>query len=190
MDKHKSTMKEMKDAFATIQLEDEEYSGLNCENVEEDLSEIDTRWCLVGHFLTDSHIDFQVMQHKMASLWRPGRGVYMKQLDSNRFLFQFYHKIDIRRVIEGSPWMFGKFHLVFERLKEGDNPRTVEIRNIDVWVQLHDMSTRYISQRVATDVGNYLGKYIDGDHNNFVGVWRDFLRIRVSIPLFHPLNVE
>lgn len=84
-------------------------------------------------------------------------------------------------MIEGSPWIFGRFHL-------GDNPRTVEIKNIDLWVQLHDMSHGFMSQRVATDVGNYLGKYIEGDHDNFIGVWREFLRIRISIPLDSPVK--
>lgn len=154
MDKQKAVMKEMEDVFATIQIEDDEYGGLNYENAKEDLSEIDTRWCLVGRFLTESTIDFLAMQHKMASLWRPGHGVYMKQLDTNRFLFQFYHEIDIKRVIEGSSWILGRFHLVFQRLKEGDNPKTIAINHIDLWVQLHDMNSGFMSQRVATDIGN------------------------------------
>lgn len=178
----------MEEAFAAIQIEEEEQGGLCYENDSEQLSEIDTRWCLVGRFLTDSHIDFQAMQHKMASLWRPGRGLYVKQLDNNRFLFQFYHELDISRVIEGSPWSFGRFHLVMERLKEGDNPRTLEISKIDLWVQLHGMSPGFMSQRVAMDVGNYIGSYVDGDPNNFVGVWRDYLRIRVSLPLNSPIK--
>lgn len=45
-----------------------------------------------------------------------------------------------------------------------------------------------MSQRVATDIGNYLGKYIEGDQNNCVGMWREFLRIRVSIPLDSPIK--
>lgn len=173
MDKQKASLKEMEDAFTTIQIKDEEYGGLNYENVTEDLSEIVIKWCLVGRFLTDSPIDFQAMRHKMASLWRPGRRVY--------------HEVDIKKVIEGSPWMFGRFHLVFQRLK-GDNPRTVEIKNIDLWVQLHDMSAGFMSQRVATDIGKYLSAYIDGDPNNFVGVWREFIRIRVSISLDSPIK--
>lgn len=176
MDKQKAYLQEMEEAFAIIQIEDEENGGLNYENTTEDLGEINTKWCLVGRFLTESPIDFQAMQHKMASLWRPGKGMYVKQLDANKFLFQFYHEIDIRRVVEGSPWMFGRFHLVLQRLKEGDNPRVVDVKEIDMWVQLHDMSAGFMSQRVAMDIGNYLGKYVDGDPNNFVGVWREYMR--------------
>lgn len=123
----------------------------------------------MGRFITDSTIDFQAMQHKMTTLQRPVRSVYIKQLDSNKFIFRFYHEVDIMRVIEGSPWTFGRFHLVFQRINERDNPRTLEIKKIDLWVQLHDMGAGFMSQRVATYIGNYTGMYVDGDPNNFVG---------------------
>lgn len=58
MNKQKSYIKEMEDVFATIHLEDEEQGGLNYENATEELSEIETKWCLVGRFRTDSTIDF------------------------------------------------------------------------------------------------------------------------------------
>lgn len=103
MSQNMSHIQEMEKTFAKIQIEEEEQGGLSYENDMEELSEIDTRWCLVGCFLTDSHIEFQTMQHKMASLWRPGRGLYVKPLEENKFIFQIYHEIDIKRVIEGSP---------------------------------------------------------------------------------------
>ncbi|KAK1399419.1 hypothetical protein POM88_009282 [Heracleum sosnowskyi] len=64
---------EMDEGFAMISLNEEEQDGLIYEENVGELSEIDTRWCLVGRFLTDSSIDSQAMQHKMASLWRPGK---------------------------------------------------------------------------------------------------------------------
>lgn len=128
------------------------------------------------------------MQHKLAALWRPGRGVYIKQLEANRFIFQFYHEVDIKRVIVGSPWTSGRFHLVLQLLEEGENPGAVEIKKMNLWVQLHDMRACFMSQRVIKDIGNYIGTYIDGDSNNFVGVWREFLCIRVSIPLDTPIK--
>lgn len=182
------SIQEMEEAFALVSIEEEDHGGINYGGTTDDLSEIDTRWCLVGKFLTDSPIDFQVMQHKMASLWRPGKGLYVKQIESNRFLFQFYHEVDIKRVMEGSPWTFGRFHLILERLREGDNPRTKPINRLDIWVQLHDMNAGFMSLRVVTDVGNYIGKFIESDPNNFVGVWREFLRIRVSLPIDVPIK--
>lgn len=114
----RNDFQEMMDDFAMIIMEDEKIGGITDAENDEGLTEIDTRWCLVGRFLTDSSIDFQLMQHKMASLWRPGKGMYVKQLEANRFLLQLYHELDITRVCNGSPWTFRRFHLVFVRLRE------------------------------------------------------------------------
>ncbi|XP_074352700.1 uncharacterized protein LOC141691848 [Apium graveolens] len=187
MASRKSPEEEMEENFARINLEEEE-GWLSYEDSCESLSEIDVRWCLVGRFLTESTIDFQAMQHKLISLWRPGKGMYVKELEPNRYLFQFYHEIDIKRVIDGSPWTFGRFQLLFERLREGDNPRAIEINKLDLWVQLHGMDPGFMSLRVVKDVGNYIGTFVESDTNNFVGVWRDFLRVRVTIDIDKPLK--
>ncbi|XP_074378017.1 uncharacterized protein LOC141719538 [Apium graveolens] len=184
----RNDIREMEESFSRFSIEDEEQGGLTYEENTPVISEIDTRWCLVGRFLTDSAIDFQAMQHKMASLWHPGKGMYVKQLEANRFLFQFYHEIDIKRVCDGSPWTFGRFHLVFERLHEGMDPRIMVINNLEIWVQLHGLGTGFMSQRVVTDIGNYIGKFVEADANNFVGVWRDHFRVRVSLALNAPLK--
>lgn len=51
------------------------------------------------------------------------------------------------------------------------------------------MNTRFMSQRVVTDIGNYIESFIESDANNFVGVWRDYLRIKVSLKLDNPLKI-
>lgn len=78
--------------------------------------------------------------------------------------------------------------MIFEHMKEGDNPKTLEINKLDLWVQLHGMNAGFMSQRVVTDVGNYIGKFVESDENNFVGVWREYLRVRVTIDLKKPLK--
>ncbi|KAK1400239.1 hypothetical protein POM88_010102 [Heracleum sosnowskyi] len=90
--------------------------------------------------------------------------------------------------MEGSPWTFGRFQLLFERLKTGDNPRTLTINKLELWVQLHETDSGFISQRVVKDIGNYIGTFVELDSNNFVGVWRDYLRVRVSISIDNPLK--
>lgn len=178
----------MEASFARFKLDDEEEGGISYDENAEEFSEIDDRWCLVGRFLTESPIDFQAMPHRMTALWRPGKGMYVKEVDRNRYVFQFYHEIDIARVIEGSPWTFGRFHLIFERMKEGDNPRMMEINKLDLWVQLHGMNAGFMSQRVVTDVDNYIGKFVVSDENNFAGFWREYLRVCVTIDLKQSLK--
>ncbi|XP_062104125.1 uncharacterized protein LOC133815285 [Humulus lupulus] len=184
----------LEDQYMNISLENEEEEDLIYDQGVEDLSEVDARWCLVGRFLTDRCFDFQAMQHKMASLWRPGRGVYVKELEQNRYLFQFYHEVDISRVMEGSPWTFDRVPLVFERLKVGENPRAMVLNRLHFWVQLHGMTPGFMSERMVRDIGNRIGDFVESDLNNFNGVWRDYMRIRVllnvDLPVKRKMNIK
>ncbi|KAF4387245.1 hypothetical protein F8388_008879 [Cannabis sativa] len=96
-------------AWVDMCLEEEE----NAEAIFEDEDEaevdpeFDDRLCLVGKLLTRKVTDYQ----------KPGKGMYVKILEQNRFLFQFYHEIDIQRVINGSPWTYDRKQLIIERLK-------------------------------------------------------------------------
>uniref|UniRef100_A0A803PLX8 Zinc knuckle CX2CX4HX4C domain-containing protein n=1 Tax=Cannabis sativa TaxID=3483 RepID=A0A803PLX8_CANSA len=147
--------------YANFRIEDEEEDSLIYAGENDDLAEIDDRWCLVGRFLTNRSVDFQAMQNKMATLWQPGRG---------------------------SPWTFDRVPLIFERLKQGENPRTVTLNKLDFWVQIHNLSTGFMLERVVRDLGNFVGTFIKADPNNFIGVWRDYLRIRVKINIDCPLK--
>ncbi|KAM6543681.1 hypothetical protein CsatB_008128 [Cannabis sativa] len=178
----------MEEQYAAFSIHDDDEEGLIFEAGADGLAEIDDRWLLVGRFLTNRAIDFQAMQNKIATLWQPGRGLYMKELDSNLFLFQFYHEVDIERVIEGSPWTFDRASLIFERVKSGENPRSIPLVKLDLWVQLYNLTVGFMSDKVIQGVGNYIGSFIKSDPNNFSGVWRDYLRIRVSIRVDKPLK--
>lgn len=45
-----------------------------------------------------------------------------------------------------------------------------------------------MSQRIVKDNGNYIGNFVESDPNNSVGVWREYLRVRVSISIEKPLK--
>lgn len=82
-------------------------------NVNEQLSNgFEANFCVVGRFLTEGYVEFPAMQHTLAALWRSGKGVYMKELETNLYLFQFYREVDVRRVMDGSPWSFNRRVLV------------------------------------------------------------------------------
>ena len=169
-----SNPQRLEEDFGGISLEDEEVGGLSLA-AEIDEEDFDVRWCLVGRFLNAGVIDTQEMQHMMAFLWKRGKGLYVKELGKNLFLFQFYHEIDIQRVIAGSPWTYERKHLIFHRLREGDNPRTIVLNKLDLWIQLFDVQHGFRSSSVVQTIGNYIGRFLESDINNFSGVWREFL---------------
>lgn len=77
-----------------VALDNEEEAGYEVIAEEEDEQNqyghgFNAKLCIVGRFIVDGKTDFLAMQHTLAALWKPGKGVYMKELDSNLYLFQF-----------------------------------------------------------------------------------------------------
>ncbi|KAF4349769.1 hypothetical protein G4B88_029517 [Cannabis sativa] len=169
--------------WADICLEDEEeHEALFDDDcIGEEEADFDYRWCLVGRLLSGKVSDFKIFQNIMADLWKPGKGITIKILDQNRFLFQFYHEIDIQRVIDGSPWTYDRKQLIIERLKQDENPRMVALNSLDMWVQIHELKSGFKTDWAIREAARYIGTLVTSDPNNFNGVWRDYLRVRVKI---------
>lgn len=180
-------------AINNISLEDEDEGGLEIisdfqsEN-EQSLVGFDAKLCVVARFLSKGQMDFPAMQQTMAVLWKPGKGVYINNLEPYLFLFQFFHEVDVKRVMEGCMWSFNRKALVMRRLQEGEKPRSVELNTMDLWVQVYDLNIGFMTERVITEVGNNNGKFVASCPSNFKGVWREYLRIRVTTDLRKPLK--
>ncbi|KAM6561714.1 hypothetical protein CsatA_030953 [Cannabis sativa] len=182
------TMEDLGHQWADLQVEDENEVGLLFDQEEVLVDEFDGRWCLVGKLLSDRPADFDSLRNVMASLWRPGKGMYVKELETNRFLFQFFHEVDIGRVLEGTPWTFNKSLLLVERIQGGENPRTKSLNSMEIWVQVYNLEIGFRSDRVLQGVGAYIGKYVSSCPKNFAGIWRDYFRVRVQINVEKPLK--
>ncbi|KAH1114870.1 hypothetical protein J1N35_008248 [Gossypium stocksii] len=48
----------------------------------------------------------------MANLWHPLGGIQISDLGEKRYLFRFFHKVDVEHVMSGTPWTFNNHLLV------------------------------------------------------------------------------
>ncbi|KAJ8748273.1 hypothetical protein K2173_000845 [Erythroxylum novogranatense] len=124
----------------------------------------------------------------MASIWRPVKGLLIKDLGNNVFIFQFFHPFDVERVLKDEPWNYQQHPLLLHVLQSHENPRQIDLVKLVLWVQVHNILAGFVSERVARDAGNYLGEYIESDARNYTCIWRDFMRIRVAIDIRNPLK--
>ncbi|XP_057794257.1 uncharacterized protein LOC131010642 [Salvia miltiorrhiza] len=176
---------------------EEQMASLNLSNEDDELilddeitadSTVSVDLCLVGRFLTDQPINFNLMRSRLASIWRPGKGVFMKDIGQGRFIFQFFHELDLKRVYEGGPWAFGNFPLILHRLKKGEFPLSVPLDLLPFWVQIHDLPAGFLTEGVGKLLGNFIGSFMEYDNTNSSGVWRQYMRIRVGIRVNDPLK--
>lgn len=182
-------VQELEIGCKNMSLEADEEIGVDLPDETEELAaKIDLQHAMVGRFLTDKHIKFDYMQQVLASVWRPVMGMRIKEIRPNLYIFQFFHEKDISRVLDRGPWGFENYTLVCKRLGANDIPKKTVLFFLDIWVQIFDLPCGYISERIAGLIGNHLGTFISNDPNNFVGGWRNYLRIRVSIDVRLPLK--
>lgn len=79
--------------------EDEEELVLNAEKKESVVE--DLHLCLVGRFIKDRSIRSHIMKDRMSKVWRLVKGVMIKEATPRIFLFQFFHQLDMDKVLKG-----------------------------------------------------------------------------------------
>ncbi|XP_040932119.1 uncharacterized protein [Gossypium hirsutum] len=143
---------------------------------------------LVGCFLTASVIHFPAMRSTLVNLWHPVWGVQIRDMGEKMYLFQFFHIMDMERVIKGSPWTFNNYLLLLYKLNWGEDPLQVPLVMTPFWVQIHDVPIGLFFESLAVQMGNFLGVFLKYDGSNLGKENRNFMRIRVQIDVRRPLK--
>lgn len=87
----------------------------------------DSELCLVGCFLTVGLIHFPAMRSTMENLWHPVKGIQILDIGEKKFLFCFFHVMDMEHVFNGSPCTFNNHLLLLHRLSIMEHPLKVPI---------------------------------------------------------------
>ncbi|KAG8652544.1 hypothetical protein MANES_06G103266v8 [Manihot esculenta] len=119
----------------------------------------DPSLCLVGRFLTNRPINFNAMEHTLAALWQPFEQVSVRREEGDLYVFQFYHAIDVQRVLDMRPCTFNN-HLL----------------------------PGFFSERVVARIGNELGVFLASDPYNFLGPRKSYVRLRYYHDLSKPIH--
>ncbi|KAH1083136.1 hypothetical protein J1N35_022897 [Gossypium stocksii] len=109
----------MKEELANLSLLDDEEEAFQGESVVVDST---YQNYLVGHCLTDSVVHFPSLRNTMADLWHPIGGVCIIDLGDKRYLFQFFHEVDVHWVLVGASWFFNNHLLILQRLLNSEDP--------------------------------------------------------------------
>ncbi|KAH1056793.1 hypothetical protein J1N35_034858 [Gossypium stocksii] len=124
----------------------------------------------------------------MVSLWHPVRGAQIRDLGEKMYLFQFFHVMDMNRVLKGSLWTFNNHLLVLHRLQCGEDPLKVRLIYTHFWVQVHDVPVGLFSEKLAAQLGNFLRSFLEYDCANLGKENRNYMRIRVQMDIRRPLK--
>lgn len=171
-----------------LRLSDDEEEVLSFRRQGSRETKVDVELCLVGRFLTQKSLRVHMMKERMATIWEPVLGVAIKESKKGVFLFQFFHKIDMQKVINGGPWNFDGHLLILSRLGARDIPAQVPLFHVFFWIQVHDLPFGFMSLEVGQGLRNYIGEFVEYDAKNNSSFWKSYMRIRVKLDVRKPLK--
>ncbi|MBA0721709.1 hypothetical protein Golax_009223, partial [Gossypium laxum] len=106
------------------------------------------------------------MKSMMANLWHPVKGIQILDIGENDFSFRFFHKIDMDKVVKGSPRTFNNPLLMLHCLTKGEDSLKVPLINANFLVQIHEIPTGFFIESLARQLGNFLRKFLEYDGTN------------------------
>ncbi|KAH1080051.1 hypothetical protein J1N35_019812 [Gossypium stocksii] len=164
--------------MASLNLLDEEEEAFH-----EEAAVVDTSFqlCLVGGCLTDSVVHFPSLRNTLADLWHSIWGICISNLGEKRILFQFFHKVDISRVLAGTQWFFNNHLLVLHRIQPGEIPSLVPLNLIEFWVQVHDLPSRMVTEHMTKQFGDFISQFLEYDMAFRPPNYQNYMRIRVRL---------
>ncbi|MBA0626364.1 hypothetical protein Godav_004043 [Gossypium davidsonii] len=86
--------------------------------------------------------------------------------------------------MSGTPWTFNNHLLLLHRLQEGDDLNLVPLCYAYFWVQVHDLPSRFFSDYVAEQLGDFVGKFLEHDIKQITqGHGNRFCQKRINLGL-------
>jgi hypothetical protein len=85
----------------------------------------------------------------MRSAWNPAKEVTWRKLEDNLFSVQFGCVADWHKAMNMRPWLFrNNFGLLMEEYDGFQNPRTIVLNKIAVWVRVLQLPDNYLKEPV------------------------------------------
>ena len=143
--------------------------------------------CLLGKLVTDKFFSKEALKAMMLRLWGASRGITVKTIKDNLFVFQFPDEYERTRVMNGSPWLFDNSLLALKEFDGSTPAAQVQFTHSWIWVQLHGIPLYYMTRETGERVGGTIGmvKEVDVPENG-VG-WGNALRVRLYLDFTQPI---
>ncbi|MBA0630676.1 hypothetical protein Godav_002747 [Gossypium davidsonii] len=170
----------MVDELANLQIAKDE-DDLVCDQEYGEEIDDEFKLCLVGKVLTNSAVHFSSMRTVLRKLWHPLEGVLITKMEDKIVLFQFYNKLDLKRVTDGTPWFFNRYLIIFHRMERGEDPVQVLLVFSNFWVQVRNLPLGSMSERMTRQLENFMGHFLEYDATIITRGVKNFMRIRVCL---------
>ncbi|RXH96976.1 hypothetical protein DVH24_035644 [Malus domestica] len=136
-----------------------------------------SKYFVVRKVLTRKKFRSSIVMRVIKELWRPKVAVEAMAIREDRILLSFNIEDDMRTVLSGNSWFFGKLLPILAEVKGLKVPVNVSLREQEFWIQIHGLPSSLMSVRMREILGVTIGRVVkinmDGamnGHTNMRGV--------------------
>jgi len=121
------------------------------------------------------------------NIWKPDKGVVIRDLDKNLFPFQFFSTTHKEFVLNEGPWAFDGKILLLQEINGSEIPSKVEFKIGQFWVKAYDLPAKKQTMAFAQCLAKQLGSFVSCEDSTMFGVDKA-LCFRVDIDVTKPLH--
>ena len=141
---------------------------------------------IAAKFLTKRALNTESVVRTFNPIWRPKNGFKVRRVGDHIILFTFDNKEEVEKIIEGEPWSFDKHLVLIKRYDYSIPIQDLVFDHISLWVQVHDIPTKYLNREVAEKLCETVG--VVNKESSLVEVDRgNIMRVRVKVDVTLPL---
>ncbi|KAL2931806.1 hypothetical protein RDABS01_037216 [Bienertia sinuspersici] len=149
-------MEGLEEKLKGLEMTEDEEEIIDCIEEDETIDE-QLQLCLVGKLLTNNPFSFDAMKNTLKISWHLGKGMIVREIENNMFIFQFFSMPDKRKVMEEGPWSFSGVPISLKEVNEGVQPSEITFETIRVDIKLDKPLKRFT--RVEVKGGSKLVKF-------------------------------
>ena len=152
---------DLQEAWKRLKLTEEEDTAVLCEDEDSNDRAEQVALCLLGKLHTANSFNIGAMKTVMKTVWKPAKGVLIKELDWNLFIFQFFDMADKEYVINEGPWAFDGSILLLKQMIGFEQPSEVVFDTARFCVKAYDVPVLKQTSNFAKFLGTQVGSSWD-----------------------------
>ncbi|CAN6353966.1 unnamed protein product [Urochloa humidicola] len=179
------------DLLQKLNLTAEEGDVADFSDDEDQGEDANVEWVLLGKAISPSTLHAATIRSAMTPAWGNPHGMKIRSIGEkgdNLFVVEFGSKVDMDRVLAGSPWITGKHAILLKEYDEKLKPSEIRFDCMEIWVRLLNLPLGWMNQHRGIRAMRLLGEVkkmdVDGD-GKASGA---FLRARIAIEINKPIK--
>lgn len=121
--------------------------------------------CLVGRLLTSWAFNVEAFKRTITQFWGLQKKVIIGAIETNLFVFQFFHWRDKENILIGCPWCFDQHLLVLNEIKGNEHLAHVPLSFSPFWVRIRNLPLNCRSRDDIKTIASTMGIVMDIENN-------------------------